>query len=250
MDISEDAPTAVGAGNVVRQGQRARTPPEGNARSVRLPAVLYAMVMTPFGSAMAMMITPIPVARLVRVTVIVPAAIVTMISVAVVAHILRHGWRGGYAEARHAQRDYDCFYDFHAVSSSARKAGLWRGERISGHLVPHAAQHLIFARRVPGAGAIGLTGSAVLTAILRGAAARRFGRVGGDRVQFGLLLSIGLSDRTVAIASGKRQQGGEGCGGADHCTVPMTHDGQRINAPDADRPTGTAQNHRTIDRGD
>jgi hypothetical protein len=42
------------------------------------------------------------------------------------------------------------------------------------------------------------------------------------------------------MAGGKRQHGGEGCDGADHCDVPMTHDGQGINARDADRPTRTA----------
>jgi hypothetical protein len=151
-------------------------------------------MVTPFGATMAMMITPVTVASVVHATVIVPAAIVAMIGVTVMVHILRNGRHGGDADARHAKRDNDRFEDFHAVSSPAREAGLWGSERISRHLVPDAARHSIFARTVPGAGAIGLTGGSILTTILRGAASRRFGCVGGDRVQFGLLLGIGLSD--------------------------------------------------------
>jgi hypothetical protein len=195
-------------------------------------------MVTPFGAAMAVMIAPVAVAAVLHATVVIPAAIVAMIGIAVVVHVLRDSRRGGDADARHAQRDDYRFEDFHAASSPARESGLWRGERISRHLVPDAARHLIFAGAVPGAGAVGLASILVLTAALGGVTAGGFGRVSGDRVQFGLLLGIGLSGRT-AMASGKREQRGDGCGDADHCGVPMTYDGPGINARDADRPTRT-----------
>jgi hypothetical protein len=240
MDALDGAAAFAATGGFMRvpRGAKSGRAVRQAPASLRLPAVLYAMVVTPFGAAMAVMIAPVPVAAVVHATLIVSASIVAMIGIAIVVHVLRDSRRGGDADARHAQRDDDRFEDLHAASSPARESGLWRGERISQHLVPDAARHLIFARAVPGAGAVGLASILVLTAALGGVAAGGFGRVSGDRVQFGLLLGIGLSDRT-AMASGKREQGGDGCGGADHCGVPMTHDGRGINAREADRPTRT-----------
>ena len=184
MDVSIVATASAGA--------------ENGARLLRrfLPAAPDAVMVMPFGAAMALVVPAV------MAPVVVPAAVVM---IAIVMPIVgQSGVQGRRCDDK-AERSGKSLERTHGVPLLCY--GHAAGGRATAALVP-AARSAIFARRCRRAGAIGATHIVRLCGILRNVVARILGLVGGDRIQLIRLLGIDGLGRALPAARGQREQDG------------------------------------------